>query len=104
MVSDDPAKGLGLAAPEALVSQKLKDIIGESTTEVDLVSAYFVPAAAGVEAFVALAEHGVNIGVLKFVGGHGCGPRSGRVCEAAQTFARGRHYPVRNAAFVTGDR
>ncbi len=61
MVSDDPAKGLGLAAPEALVSGKLKDIIGESATHVDLVSPYFVPTAAGVEAFAALAERGVKI-------------------------------------------
>jgi putative cardiolipin synthase len=64
MVSDDPAKGLGLAAPEALMSQKLRNIIGESATEVELVSAYFVPTAAGVEAFVALAERGVNIQAL----------------------------------------
>jgi putative cardiolipin synthase len=64
MVSDDPAKGLGLAAPETLVSQKLKDIIGESATAVELVSAYFVPTAAGVEAFVALAERSVKIRVL----------------------------------------
>jgi putative cardiolipin synthase len=64
MLSDDPAKGLGLAAPEALLLQKLKETIGEPTTEMELVSAYFVPAAAGAEAFAALAERGVNVSVL----------------------------------------
>ena len=64
MVSDDPAKGLGLAAPGALLPQKLQDIIGEPAAEVELVAAYFVPAAAGTEAFVALAERGVNVTVL----------------------------------------
>jgi hypothetical protein len=51
MVSDDPAKGLGLAVPEALLLQGLKEIIGEPAAEVALVSAYFVPAAAGTDAF-----------------------------------------------------
>jgi putative cardiolipin synthase len=64
MVSDDPAKGLGLATPEALLPHKLKAIIGEPATDVELVSAYFVPTAAGVEAFTALAERGVRIRVL----------------------------------------
>ncbi len=64
MVSDDPAKGLGLAPPEALLPQRLKKIIGEPTAELDLVSPYFVPTAAGVEAFAALAKQGVKIKVL----------------------------------------
>ena len=64
MVSDDPAKGRGLAAPAALLPQKLKEIIGEPAAKVELVSAYFVPAAAGTDAFAALAERGVNVTVL----------------------------------------
>jgi putative cardiolipin synthase len=64
MVSDDPAKGLGLSAPETNVSAKLTDIIGASATHVELVSAYFVPTAAGVRALTALAERGVKIQVL----------------------------------------
>jgi cardiolipin synthase C len=64
LVSDDPAKGLGLAAPEALLPQKLEDLIGEPAAEVALVSAYFVPAAAGAAAFAALAQRGVNVTVL----------------------------------------
>lgn len=64
MVSDDPAKGLGRAVPNGLLSQKLQEIIGKPTTDVELVSAYFVPTAAGVEAFTALAGQGVKIRIL----------------------------------------
>jgi putative cardiolipin synthase len=64
MVSDDPAKGLGLAAPEALLPQKLKEIIGEPAAEMVLVSPYFVPGAGGADAFAALTERGVEVTVL----------------------------------------
>jgi putative cardiolipin synthase len=64
MVSDDPAKGLGLAAPEALLSEKLRQCLGEPATELELVSPYFVPTAAGVAWFVGLARRGVKIQVL----------------------------------------
>ena len=51
MVSDDPAKGLGRAAPEGnLCAASSRRIIGEPARELDLVSPYFVPATAGVEA------------------------------------------------------
>ncbi|HSF32302.1 MAG TPA: hypothetical protein VLK82_17745 [Candidatus Tectomicrobia bacterium] len=42
LVSDDPAKGLGLAAPATLLLQKLQEIMGEPAAEIELVSAYFV--------------------------------------------------------------
>src|SRR4029453_10425077 len=64
MISDDPAKGLGLAAPEALLLQRVKEVIGESGTEVWLVSPYFVPTDTGVNAPTALAKRGVKITVL----------------------------------------
>jgi putative cardiolipin synthase len=64
MVSDDPAKGLGLTAPGALLPQKLEDIIGEPAAEVALVSAYFVPGAAGADELGALAQRGVRVRVL----------------------------------------
>jgi cardiolipin synthase C len=64
MLSDDPAKGLGLAAPEALLPQKLEDIIGEPAAEVALVSAYFVPGAGGADELAALAQRGVRVRVL----------------------------------------
>jgi len=64
MVSDDPAKGLGRAAPETLVFQELKRTLVDLGTDLELVSPYFVPTAAGVAWFAALAERGVEIKVL----------------------------------------
>jgi len=42
MVSDDPAKGLGLAAPEASFPEQLKRIIGEPASTTALVAPYFI--------------------------------------------------------------
>ena len=64
MVSDDPAKGLGLAKPGTLIFDKIRQTMGEPVTELNLVSPYFVPTAAGVDEFVALARKGVKIRVL----------------------------------------
>jgi putative cardiolipin synthase len=64
MISDDPAKGLGLAAPEGLLPQKLKEIIGEPQLELDLVAPYFVPGEEGTDVFIAVAERGVKIRIL----------------------------------------
>ena len=64
MISDDPAKGLGLATPENLFPQQLNEVIGEPATDVELVAAYYVPSATGVNSFVSLARRGVKIKVL----------------------------------------
>lgn len=64
MVSDDPAKGLGLAAPGELIFDKLRQTMGQPVAAMDLVSPYFVPTRAGVEAFAALAGKGVRVRVL----------------------------------------
>ena len=64
MVSDDPAKGLGMAEPEGLLTHQLGEILGKPESHVELVSPYFVPTAAGTEAFARLAEQGVEIRVL----------------------------------------
>ena len=64
MISDDPAKGLGLAGPETLLFPKLREIIGESAAEVYMESPYLVPTAAEFDEFVAVAERGVKIKVL----------------------------------------
>ena len=64
MVSDDPAKGLGLAAPEALLIHDLKRALGEPLSDFELVSPYFVPTAAGVAWFQTLASRGVEVQVL----------------------------------------
>ena len=54
----------GPAGSEPLLPHKLRDILGDPATDLDVVSAYFVPTAAGFEAFVALAQRGVKIRVL----------------------------------------
>jgi putative cardiolipin synthase len=64
MISDDSGKGLGLAAPEVLMFGKLREIIGESVSQLDVVSPYFVPTAPGVAVLVALARRGVKVKVL----------------------------------------
>lgn len=64
MVSDDPKKILGRAKPERMITFQLREAIGEPTTDVELVSPYFVPTAAGVDAFAALVRQGVRIQVL----------------------------------------
>ncbi len=64
MISDDPAKGLGLARPKTLLAYKLKQAIGVPERELKIVSPYFVPTASGVRAFAAMARRGVQISVL----------------------------------------
>ena len=63
MVSDDPKKGLGKAAPETLFPEKLKAILGEPESKVDLVSPYLVLTTSS-QLFVEMAERGVKIRVL----------------------------------------
>ena len=64
LVSDDPGKGLGLASPEQLLTHELAQILGKPESETELISPYFVPTAAGVDAFSRMAERGVQIKVL----------------------------------------
>jgi putative cardiolipin synthase len=64
MISDDPAKGLNNAPPEALISHQLREVLGEPTHELDLVSPYFVPAASGTQYLTGLAARGVTVLVL----------------------------------------
>jgi putative cardiolipin synthase len=64
MVSDDPAKGLGLASKEALFPEQLREIIGDPRQDLDLVSPYFVPTDEGAGAFSRLAQRGVRIRIL----------------------------------------
>ncbi|MEW9583983.1 phospholipase D family protein [Paraburkholderia sp. DGU8] len=64
VISDDPAKGLNNAPPHALISPQLREVLGEPTHELDLVSPYFVPAAAGTQYLSGLAARGVDVVVL----------------------------------------
>jgi putative cardiolipin synthase len=64
MVSDDPAKGLGRAPDDALLWSRLKQIVGDPTSELHLVSPYLVPGRSGSGHFAALAKRGVKVCVL----------------------------------------
>lgn len=64
MVSDDPAKGLGRAKDSELVWPRLRRMLRTPVQEMELVSPYFVPTAAGVAFFVGLARQGVKITIL----------------------------------------
>ncbi|WAK00324.1 phospholipase D family protein [Methylobacter sp. YRD-M1] len=64
MISDDPGKGLGQSSSKDHLTYELNKIIGEPKAEVELVSPYFVPTSAGVDAFVAMANQGVKIRIF----------------------------------------
>ena len=64
MVSDDPAKGLGKAEPDQLITHALQEIIGEPQESIFLVSPYFVPTKAGVRSLESMAAAGVEIHIL----------------------------------------
>ncbi|WMD20390.1 phospholipase D family protein [Achromobacter seleniivolatilans] len=64
MVSDDPRKTLGTAPPEAMLPHQLHEMLGAPKTDLELVSPYFVPTAAGTQAFADMAKNGVKIRVL----------------------------------------
>jgi putative cardiolipin synthase len=64
IVSDDPAKGLGLAPREQLFREQLFEIIGSPERELELVSPYFVPTDAGVDSIVDLADRKVRVRIL----------------------------------------
>ena len=64
VLSDDPAKARGRARRRQQMSFRLDAIVGDSVASFDLVSAYFVPTARGVEALAQLARRGVTIRVL----------------------------------------
>ena len=64
LISDDPAKGLGRAPPEGLLTHRLNRVMGGAEQEVHLVTPYFVPTDAGVEALSNLVARGVDVSVL----------------------------------------
>lgn len=64
MVTDHPAKGLGLAEPAQFLISRLDDILEAPSERLALVSAYFVPTAQGEAAFGALARRGVKVDIL----------------------------------------
>lgn len=64
MLSDDPAKGLGRAPPEGLLTHRLVRLIEGAQRSFNLISPYFVPAGRGTELLRALVARGVAARVL----------------------------------------
>jgi putative cardiolipin synthase len=64
ILSDDPAKGLGRAKPQGLLTQSLFQLFGNPQHEVELISPYFVPASEGTRFLTGLAQRGVKIRIL----------------------------------------
>ena len=64
LVSDDPVKAKGKAARNSLVITQLRTILGDPKRELDLVSPYFVPGAAGTRYLTGLAQNGVAVRIL----------------------------------------
>ncbi len=64
LLSDDPAKGLGRAPRESLLSERLQQVLGTPDAELQIISAYFVPTAFGVDYLAGLAGEGVKVTVL----------------------------------------
>ena len=64
LVSDDPVKGLGQANGDALVAQRLQEVMGRPQNELLLVSPYFVPTDSGTLTLTQLHERGVAVSVL----------------------------------------
>jgi putative cardiolipin synthase len=58
MVSDDPAKGVGQSEESGLLINRLKKVLGNPKNSLTLVSPYFVPTGAGLDAFTQLAQSG----------------------------------------------
>jgi putative cardiolipin synthase len=64
LVSDDPAKGLGRAEPDGLITRQLLTRMGEPEERLDLIAPYFVPTRTGVTTLGGLVERGVRVRVL----------------------------------------
>lgn len=64
LISDPPLKTLGSAEKETLLFTQLQRAIGKPSSQLDLISPYFVPTKSGVKAFIAMQERGVKVRVL----------------------------------------
>ena len=64
LVSDDPLKGLAQAKRSGLLVKQMHDVIGTPERSVALVSPYFVPTDAGVQALAKLRQNGIRVRVM----------------------------------------
>jgi putative cardiolipin synthase len=98
LVSDDPAKGLGRAPDSATTGARLREVIGNANSSLNIVSPYFVPMRAGTDALDGLERSGVQVQIYELqrldtgADGRPTGPLTQRVGSAgaalhAKTFA-----------------
>ena len=64
LVSDDPAKVLGKAEPDARMAVHLRKLLGEPKQQLDLVSPYFVPSKEAAQVLGDIARGGAKVRVL----------------------------------------
>ncbi|TVR34071.1 MAG: phospholipase D family protein [Balneolaceae bacterium] len=64
LVSDNPLKVLNRTKPRQLLTNQIREAIGQPQKKVILVSPYFVPTKAGVDLFRTMAERGVDVRIL----------------------------------------
>lgn len=64
LLSDDPRKGQGRAKRHSLLPQRLLDVMGSPTRQIDIISAYFVPTRAGVALLLQMVRKGVKVAIL----------------------------------------
>ncbi|WP_240989617.1 phospholipase D family protein [Salipiger mangrovisoli] len=64
LLVDDPAKGLGKVPGAGKIVERLFELVDGVESNLDLVSAYFIPGERGTEALTALARKGVEVRVL----------------------------------------
>ncbi len=103
LVSDPPEKILGQAPSTALIGEQLRRAIGTPTQSLDLVSPYFVPTAAGVQAFAQLRAQGLRVRILTNApGGDRRGHRALGLRQVPQALAASRHRAVRETRRTAG--
>lgn len=64
LLSDDPRKGMGKARRHSLLPQRLLDVMGSPTQQIDIISSYFVPTRAGVALLLQMVRKGVKVAIL----------------------------------------
>lgn len=64
LLSDDPRKGEGKAAPRTLLPERLRSVMGVPESHIDIISSYFVPGRAGVAQILKLVRKGVRVAIL----------------------------------------
>lgn len=64
VVADDPAKGMGQVERDGLMISQLGSILGTIETNLDMISAYFVPGKPGTAYFADLAQKGHRVEIL----------------------------------------